>query len=86
VTLLKNIIIALDKPIYDNYVQLLKENKDFLYVSQSDGLSSFKDYKIEAIGSKEWKDFLKAAQAYSGLDTGDNCLSLFALWVNGKPS
>ncbi|MET3982109.1 ABC-type lipoprotein export system ATPase subunit [Mucilaginibacter sp. UYP25] len=33
--------------------------------------------KIEAIGSKEWKDFLHAAQAYSELakeNTADNCL------------
>jgi energy-coupling factor transporter ATP-binding protein EcfA2 len=77
VTMLKNIIIALDKPIYDNYQQLLKENKSFFDVSKAEGLSSFKDYKIEAIGSKEWKDFLKAAQTYSSLaqkETGDNCL------------
>ncbi len=74
VTMLKNIITALDKPVYDQYQQTLKENKRYLEVSQAEGLSSFKNHKIEAIGSKEWKDFLKAAQAYSGLDPGDNCL------------
>jgi len=74
VTMLKNIITGLDKPVYDTYQQLLTENKNFLAISQAEGLSSFKDYKIEAIGSKEWKDFLKAAQAYSGSATGDNCL------------
>ncbi|KAA8473615.1 AAA domain-containing protein [Arcticibacter tournemirensis] len=77
VAMLENIISALNKATYDSYRQLLTENQGYLAISQAEGLTSFEQYEIVALGSKEWKAFLTAAQVYSvqaKQELGDNCL------------
>jgi hypothetical protein len=49
------------------YKQLISTFLKLRELAKQEGIESLKDYEIEALGSNEWRDFIKTAKTYAGV-------------------
>jgi len=88
-------ILDLVKPDHiELYQSLIASFHKFQEIATQEGIDSLKDYEIEALGSNEWREFIRASKAYATIVTKsrengseyptqiDNCLFCLPLVYN----